>query len=88
MVNWERATWKLKNITIVNMRKETVCNLPEPRDVLFPTMRTYNDHKLLCKTLNGRITVVNSSASQDSLIDTFKRKITSLAALARVKYKN
>ena len=75
----------MKNVTLVDLKEETVCNIPEPRNVLFPTKRTYNDHKLLCTTLNGKITVVNSSSLQDSLIREFKNKITSLAALARVK---
>ena len=86
VVDWERATWKLTNVTIVNLREETVCNLPEPRNVLFPTKRTYNDHKLLCTTLNGKMTVINSASLQDSLIEEFKRRITSVSAIARVKY--
>ena len=87
VVNWNKATWKLTNVTIKNLNKATVCNLPKTRNVFFPTKRTYNDHKLLCTTLNGKITVVNSSELQDSLIDEFKKKITSLTAIARVKYK-
>ena len=85
VVNWDRATWKLKNVTVVDLKEETVCKIPEPRNVFFPTKRTYNDHKLLCTTLNGKITVVNSSSLQDSLIREFKRKITSLTALQRGK---
>ena len=83
VIHWDRATWILNNVTTVNLKSETVCNLPEPRNVLFPTKRTYDDHKLLCTTLNGKITVVNSSEQQDSLITEFRRKITSLAELAR-----
>ena len=86
-MNWDRATWILNNVTAVNMKRKTVCNLPEPRNVLFPTKRTYNDHKLLCKTLNGKITVVNSSELQDSLIKEFRRRITSLTEIARGKRK-
>ena len=74
-------------MTIENLDRDNVCNLPEPRNVLFPTKRTYNDHKQLCTTLNGKITVVNSSDLQDSLIDELKKKITSLTAISRVKYK-
>ena len=85
VVNWERATWKLNNVTILNMKKETVCNIPVPRDVLFQTKRTYNDHKLLCNTLNGKMTVINSSALQYTLIEEFKKKITDLSIFARVK---
>ena len=83
VVHWDKATWILMNVTGVNMKKETVCNLPEPRNVLFPTKRTYDHHKLVCTTLNGKITVVNNSEQQDSLITEFRRKITSLAELAR-----
>ena len=68
------------------MKKETVCNIPEPRNVFFPTKRTYYHHKLLCTTLNGKITVINSSALQDSMIEEFKKKITSLSAIERGKY--
>ena len=67
------------------MNTETVCNLPEPRNVLFPTKRTFDDHKLLCTTLNGKITVVNSSEQQDSLITEFREKITDLTERARGK---
>ena len=65
---------------------ETVCNIPEPRNVFFPTKRTYNHHKLLCNTLNGKITVVTSAALQDSLIEEFKNKVTSLHEIERGKY--
>ena len=84
-MNWDRATWILNNVTTVNMKRKTVCNLPEPRNVLFPTKRTYNDHKLLCTTLNGKMTVVDNSELQDSLITEFRRIITSLTDVARGK---
>ena len=87
VVNWNKSTWKLTNVTIENLNKKTVCKLPEKRNVLFPTQRIYKDHKLLCTTLNGKITVVNSSELQDSLIEEFKEKITSLSVVARGKYK-
>ena len=88
VVNWEKSTWKLNNVTIVNLKRQTVCSIPEARNVFFPTKRTYNDHKLLCTTLNGKITVVNSSELQESLIEKFKKKITSLPDIEQVKYEN
>lgn len=76
----------MNNVTIVNLKRQTVCSIPEARNVFFPTKRTYNDHKLLCTTLNGKITVVNSSELQDSLIEQFKKEITSLHDIEEVKY--
>ena len=66
----------MNNVTIVNLKKHTVCSIPEARNVFFPTKRT----------LNGKITVVNSSALQDSLIEQFKKEITSLHDIEEVKY--
>ena len=85
VVNWDMSIWKLTNVAEVYLNKETVCNLPEPRHVLFPTKRSYQDHKLLCTTLNGKVTNVNSSEFQELLIEEFKQKTPSQMDIARVK---
>lgn len=85
MVNWNRAKWKLTNVEMQNTTVESVCKLPKPRHILFPELRTYEDHKLLCKTLNGNVTVIHNMEFQSLLIEEFRRVIPGLAAFYGVE---
>ena len=64
IVNWDNAQWNFTNAVLGNQSLETVCNLPEARDVAFPERRTYEKHKLLCKAINGKVTVITSEPFQ------------------------
>ena len=50
---------------------DTVCILPEPRDVVFPETMTVPNSKLLCNKLGGKMTVVSGQTHQDELIAYF-----------------
>ena len=47
--------------------------MPEPKDVIFPELRTNEDSHLLCKKLRGEMTVTDSQAKQNALVKEFKR---------------
>ena len=64
IVNWDTAQWNFTNAALGEQSLETVCNLPEARDVAFPERRTYEKHNLLCKAINGKVTVITSEQVQ------------------------
>ena len=71
LVNWDDAEWSLENMDVEEWSLDTVCILPEPRDVVFPGTKTVPDTKLLCNKLGGKMTVVKDQTHQDELITYF-----------------
>ena len=57
------------------MSVSDVCKLPNPRDVIFPVRRSFNDHSLFCKKLNAVPTVIDSEAKRKKLAATFDRML-------------
>ena len=84
IVNWDNAKWNLTNSVLANTTFETVCNLPEPRNVAFPERRTYEKHRLLCKAINGKVSVITSDQFQSQFIKMFKSTMPQ-SLLSRVK---
>ena len=74
-MNWDHAEWKLTNVAIGNTSWEAVCNLPEPKHVAFPERRSYENHRLLCKAVNGKVTVIRSKQFQARFIKMFESTI-------------
>ena len=58
----------------------TVCILPEPRDIVFPETKTVPDSKLLCNKLGGKMTVVTDQTHQDELIAYFNNHMKDQAS--------
>ena len=54
---------------------DEVCQLPQPKDVIFPEFRTNEDSHLLCKKLKGEMTVTDSQVRQDALVNEYQRAI-------------
>jgi hypothetical protein len=50
------------------MNVSRICQIPKPKDVLFPQLRKMSDARLLCNKLKGHITVVESAKEQEELI--------------------
>ena len=71
IVNWDNAQWNFTNAAFGKRSLETVCKLPEPRHVAFPERRTYDKHSLLCKAINGKVTVITSDQFQSQFIKMF-----------------
>ena len=71
LVNWDDAEWSLENMDAEDWSLDTVCILPEPRDVVFPGTKTVPDTKLLCNKLGGKMTVVKDQVHQNELITYF-----------------
>ena len=71
IVNWDRAQWNFTNAELGKRTQEEVCKLPDPRDVAFPERRTYEKHNLLCKAINGKVTVITSEDFQARFTDMF-----------------
>ena len=71
IVNWDRAQWNFTNAELGRRTQEEVCKLPDPRDVAFPERRTYEKHNLLCKAINGKVTVITSEDFQARFTDMF-----------------
>ena len=55
------------------MEMEEVCQLPQPKDILFPEYRTNTDTHILCNKLKGHLSVANTRDKMNLLIDKFKR---------------
>ena len=76
LVNWDDSIWHLDDgIEWIERTREDVCLLPKPRDIIFPESRTFTDSSLLCSKLKGHMSVVDSSAKQDTLAAEFMRVI-------------
>ena len=58
-----------------NTTEEEVCLLPKRRDIPFPELRTYDETKLLCNKVGGKITVVVNDEMQRGLVETFKKTL-------------
>jgi hypothetical protein len=79
IVNWETAQWALENMVIEKATLEAVCQLPKPKDVLFPERRSMTDVKMLCNKMGGNTTVVKSVADQDRLTEHFWNDLPSVS---------
>ena len=75
IVNWGTAQWNFTNAALGERTLEEVCKLPEARDVAFPERRTYEKHNLLCKAINGKVTVIKSEQFQAQFTDMFMSTI-------------
>ena len=74
LINWNTATWHIdEGMEWIEKSTEEICLVPEPKDIIFPELRTNEDSHLLCKKLRGKMTVTDSQAKQDALIKEFKR---------------
>ena len=54
---------------------DEVCQLPQPKDIIFPEFRTNEASHLLCNKLKGEMTVTDSQAKQNALVNEYKRAI-------------
>ena len=59
----------------IELDKEEVCELPRPKDILFPEYRTNADTHLLCNKLKGHLSVADNQESMSNLIDTFNKMV-------------
>ena len=81
LVDWETSEWSLENMISEEINLEEVCQLPKPKDVVFPERRSMIDSKLLCTKLGGKLTVVIDQRKQDELIRKFNTKLAGMYIL-------
>ena len=81
MVDWETSDWTLENMISEEINLEEVCQLPKPKDVVFPERRSMTDAKLFCTKLGGKLTIVSDQRKQDELIRKFKTKLAGMYTL-------
>ena len=52
LIDWDDSPWILDpGMEWIELDKEEVCELPRPKDILFPEYRTNADTHLLCNKL-------------------------------------
>ena len=76
IINWDNSPWILDpGMTWIEKDMEEVCLLPQPKDILFPEYRTYEDFNLLCNKVNGHISVADSQSKMNALIEDLKMQM-------------
>jgi hypothetical protein len=75
MVDWTNSRWTLLNMVEEEMNISSICQIPKPRDVLFPQLRTMSESRLLCNKLKGQMTLVDSAETQEKLNDMFQKML-------------
>jgi hypothetical protein len=75
LVDWTTAGWALENMVSEKRSIIEVCQLPVPRDVLFPEKRNMSDVKLLCNSMSGNVTVIKNKDMQNKVVEQFKTEL-------------
>ncbi len=70
IVDWKKAEWRLENMVSEELGSREVCGQSQVDDVLFPEPREHSDLKLLCKAVNGNMSVVTKE-NQDDIIASY-----------------
>jgi hypothetical protein len=75
LVDWTTAEWTLENMIAEKRSIDEVCQLPVPKDVLFPEKRNMSDVKLLCNRMGGNVSVVKDKEMQTRLVEQFQIRL-------------
>ena len=76
LIDWDDSPWILDpGMEWIEMDMEEVCQLPQPKDIIFPEHRTNEDAHLLCNKLKGHLSVADNQESMSVLIEEFKKQM-------------
>ncbi len=60
IINWDTAKFTLQNITVLEKPNSYICNLFEPKSVIFPDKKNFYEHVDACYQMKGMPTVLRS----------------------------
>ena len=72
LVDWDKATFQLENMTTLNLSSREVCVPLRPGHVILPERKNLTSYRNWCERMRGHASVVRDQETQDFLIETLK----------------